>query len=366
MLLLVIVLAVLYRRKRNKKTVAPKDQVEQVSKEKDHQKTHITGHMRWDIETPSPVSLSEARAKSANAILFTSPFAVPGDCDGDPALLENGENKGVEEEESGDIMIEIGKDNSAPSSVRNLQNETTPVNCENVPYLSIGSHPTQPNNVDMKSALAKLERGMHRISTWPPTAVQWQERCKREKEKKGTDNVVTAWAQVEFKVSSNLDNLGILSNNYDENDTETLGSYAENQSYYKEVKTQIMKDLEETNALSDATSSSIVSDRNDLTFKTSFVNVETPIKDHKINPKALNSQKVNANSSNGAYNSGRGSKQKGESRRSVSNVPSDGGGKYVFVDLLHEVVQNRGRWTRDRWRQIHMNKQTPEQQSPRW
>ena len=30
--------------------------------------------------------------------------------------------------------------------------------------------------------------------------------------------------------------------------------------------------------------------------------------------------------------------------------------EYVFIDLLHEVVENRGRWTRERWRQSHLNR----------
>ncbi|XP_062398778.1 uncharacterized protein LOC134088704 [Sardina pilchardus] len=29
---------------------------------------------------------------------------------------------------------------------------------------------------------------------------------------------------------------------------------------------------------------------------------------------------------------------------------------YVFIDLLHEVVENQGRWTRERWKQTHINR----------
>ncbi|XP_077087155.1 uncharacterized protein LOC143738987 [Siphateles boraxobius] len=32
------------------------------------------------------------------------------------------------------------------------------------------------------------------------------------------------------------------------------------------------------------------------------------------------------------------------------------GNEYTFIDLLHEVVENHGRWTRDRWRQTQKNK----------
>ncbi|KAK6313483.1 hypothetical protein J4Q44_G00168300 [Coregonus suidteri] len=30
--------------------------------------------------------------------------------------------------------------------------------------------------------------------------------------------------------------------------------------------------------------------------------------------------------------------------------------EYTYIDLLHEVVQNQGRWTRERWKQTHLNK----------
>ena len=33
------------------------------------------------------------------------------------------------------------------------------------------------------------------------------------------------------------------------------------------------------------------------------------------------------------------------------------GNTSAFMDLLHEVTQNHGRWTRERWRQAHVNKQ---------
>ncbi|XP_036454740.1 uncharacterized protein LOC118827477 isoform X2 [Colossoma macropomum] len=56
---------------------------------------------------------------------------------------------------------------------------------------------------------------------------------------------------------------------------------------------------------------------------------------------------------------------------SDSRVPPSGGSpsddsllvdnEYAFIDLLHEVVENHGRWTRERWRQSHMNKQKHKQ-----
>ncbi|KAG9261815.1 hypothetical protein AMEX_G25417 [Astyanax mexicanus] len=35
--------------------------------------------------------------------------------------------------------------------------------------------------------------------------------------------------------------------------------------------------------------------------------------------------------------------------------------EYAFIDLLHEVVENHGRWTRERWRQSHLNRQKQKQ-----
>ncbi|KAK0148514.1 hypothetical protein N1851_011145 [Merluccius polli] len=42
---------------------------------------------------------------------------------------------------------------------------------------------------------------------------------------------------------------------------------------------------------------------------------------------------------------------------------SDGGDqreRRPYEDLLHEVVQNQGRWTRERWRRTHVNKRWPQ------
>ncbi|KAL6465462.1 hypothetical protein MHYP_G00255950 [Metynnis hypsauchen] len=60
-------------------------------------------------------------------------------------------------------------------------------------------------------------------------------------------------------------------------------------------------------------------------------------------------------------------KGQGDQSGSGSRVPPSGGSpsddsllvdnEYAFIDLLHEVVENHGRWTRERWRQSHMNKQ---------
>ncbi|KAK7934322.1 hypothetical protein WMY93_005218 [Mugilogobius chulae] len=92
-LLFVIILALLYRRKRKRKRVAPRDQSKLVTVEKDHYKAEVAEHMRWDKETPAPTSLTGARAKSANAILFTSPFGISGDFHVEPALMDKGENQ---------------------------------------------------------------------------------------------------------------------------------------------------------------------------------------------------------------------------------------------------------------------------------
>lgn len=61
-----------------------------------------------------------------------------------------------------------------------------------------------------------------------------------------------------------------------------------------------------------------------------------------------------------------GDRQRDQSHSSSGAHPSGGSpsddnllvdNEYAFIDLLHEVAENHGRWTRDRWRQSHMNKQ---------
>ncbi|XP_059922058.1 uncharacterized protein LOC132468345 [Gadus macrocephalus] len=49
-------------------------------------------------------------------------------------------------------------------------------------------------------------------------------------------------------------------------------------------------------------------------------------------------------------------------RRGPSTCRDQGAPGMGYEDLLHEVVQNRGRWTRDRWKRTHLNKQSPKQQ----
>ncbi|CAL8327816.1 unnamed protein product [Arctogadus glacialis] len=49
-------------------------------------------------------------------------------------------------------------------------------------------------------------------------------------------------------------------------------------------------------------------------------------------------------------------------RRGPSTCRDQGAPGMGYEDLLHDVVQNRGRWTRDRWKRTHLNKQSPKQQ----
>lgn len=50
--------------------------------------------------------------------------------------------------------------------------------------------------------------------------------------------------------------------------------------------------------------------------------------------------------------------QESETQSDLRSTPEDDdklleNNEYHFIDLLHEVVENHGRWTRDRWRQTH-------------
>lgn len=390
LLLLVCVLAVLYRRKRNRKMVAPRGQVTEVKVPREQlvgEKTNGTGNMHWDTRTSCQTSFTGARAKSANAILFTSPFGVSGK---DHEVLSEDKQK---EEETGGSIIENVENVSgflitSTGNADRIQNsgKNTPcspsVTCDNVPYLSIGSHQNEPNHndkpPDKRGQRSKLGQGIHRISTWPPTAVQWQERCKRQSEQEA-ENGLTIWTQTEgFKVSSDAIKAEYLPSVIDQDHEKSQEQTAEIQDDLKRNEMHVKaEELSRLNDTSDhVTGCSSTTDKTDPIFSDSFVNQEVHEQNQDLKLEGNTVQKMNAKSEKTLTGckprAGLGSKPKGETRRSSSKAPSGGtspndetlldGNEYVFMDLLHEVVQNHGRWTRDRWRQIHMKSQRLGQQ----
>ncbi|KAG8011882.1 Reticulon-4 receptor-like 1, partial [Nibea albiflora] len=161
----------------------------------------------WDSEEGWRTSFTGVRAKSANAILFTSPFSAPMK---DQVTSQNeteaeGKQK-VESETEGDGGFETEKATDSTENTkqaadgRNLDKDPySVVSTDTVPYLSIGTSQKSPDDfikqsTDGSGQRSQTRRVMGRISTWPPTAIQWQARCKmmKEKEEERSD-VFTVW-----------------------------------------------------------------------------------------------------------------------------------------------------------------------------
>lgn len=316
--------------------MAPKSQSQAITITPRQQKTSRP----WDIETPCQMAFTGVRARSANAILFTSPVVAPSVRPVDPALSQGKEDGEEEEEDTDGVRADRNECKSFISDDVNVQ----AVDCG--PYLSIGTCPDEPSDVNAPGQAAKIKRGLHRISTWPPTAAQWLERCKRQREgEDGHDLQPRMTPMEEVKGSCHIDTAPNLTNQFEQNSGKVMEDDAENQEEFKSNEIQNAKDLKVSEMTDNAVFTSFISDSDDLVFGDSLGNLDkSNLEEHDFTA-AL--QEVNPDRDRaGAY--GKGSRN--------SKAPPGGGDEPVFLDLLHEVVQNRGRWTRDRWRQIHVSK----------
>ncbi|XP_033973754.1 uncharacterized protein LOC117472579 [Trematomus bernacchii] len=308
------------------------------------EKTEIS---RWDLETGWRRSFTGVRAKSANAILFVSPFCTPGK---DQVTLQTeaqtthtdnqaevkpkqGEHTGVDGESETEnptneaVVIQDGKQANAGVHLDETLHCVS-IHTDTVPYLSIGTVQNKPTSDDFHKqstdAGQRSQRGrvIGRISTWPPTASQWQARCNMKEEEEEGSEEFTDWT---LKVVKGF--------------KKEQHPFASDQDKQEE---DIEKTQDDPLEMSVAHTTSQALKQNDETLS--------------LNQKSAG----NAESKS--------SKKRSEaSRQRVMKAPSGGaspddetllsGNQYAFMDLLHEVSQNHGRTTRDRWRQIHVTKQ---------
>ncbi|XP_059192649.1 uncharacterized protein LOC131974380 [Centropristis striata] len=377
LLLVVFFLAVLHRRKRSNKTVTP-GRLEgngNNTKEDDRSsRAQSAENNTWDSETGWRKSFTAVRAKSANAILFTSPFCAPvkdqeslqtqskdaeNQDEGEQKLGDESEVKGGIQTENGTNSTDVIKHAKQSDAGRNL--DGNPTNTDTVPYLSIGTNQNKagPDGCN-KGQRSQAGRVMGRVSTWPPTAVQWQARCKikeEEEEEEGSD-VLTVWTRKfpdEVKKEEHP-------SDSDEDRKEELNetNYVENslkmtESHMKSGLSQSSKPNDKTTSSSEAVSHTDTGPEEQLEKEMS--------QNLKISSAHKKSSKK-AEQRDGAKRAVA-SRQRPENRS--SKAPSGGaspddetllsGNEYAVMGLLHEVVQNNGRWTRERWRQNHANKQ---------
>ncbi|XP_034548429.1 uncharacterized protein LOC117819261 [Notolabrus celidotus] len=389
-LLFVVCFLVVHRRNRSNKTVTPgkegRDEAGETSSRSSQsldqtEKTRHNENDHSDTEAGWRRAFNGVRAKSANAILSTLPFCAPVK---DQVTFQS-ETKAPKPGDETELDEETGTGNPTKKTEGNAEKDVdenplcSSPHADTVPYLSIGANQneTSPGDSDKQSKDSQNERSvmdkvMSRISTWPLTAMQWQTRCKmtEEEEEKVTEvfTVLTPELQGDLKKDFHK-----VKHPLDSGEAKTEEGSGKNPQ--DECLTMNPAHM---NLCSPQSSKPKVN----ATFQRP--KKEDKIQDQHTNPglykdKAGRSKDLKP-AERSTKKSSRGSnkaEQRNESKRAEtsgqreanrsSQAPSGGaspddetllsGNEYAFMDLLHEVVQNNGRWTRDRWRQTHGNKQ---------
>ncbi|XP_051806923.1 uncharacterized protein LOC110957125 isoform X2 [Acanthochromis polyacanthus] len=341
-------LALHRRRKRQNKTVTPVRPTEE-KKKKLEEEDGLSG----DLEEGWRKSFTGVRAKSANAVILTSHFCVSGK---DQVTLQSEKTENRDERKQ-KVVDQSGAEEEGGSQTENLTNTTDIMekskktvelsrNVDDlcvVPYLSIGTNRNKqsPDEESTESQGTKMGKVMGRTSTWPPTAAQWQERCKmREKEEEGEEG--EEGDGYIFEAQN-------ITKKFPGEEKMEMEQEVETNMNSHDASEQLKKEPE----LQEATNKAQKSQTQDL----------KPVED----PPQESSSKsdVRKEPSRAAT-----SRRRAETRAAAaagSKPPSGGaspddetllsGNEYAFMDLLHEVSQNNGRWTRERWRQMQANKQ---------
>ncbi|XP_076007104.1 uncharacterized protein LOC143001392 [Genypterus blacodes] len=366
LLFVVCFLALPYRRNRNSKTVAPGSSKRDVgsmgTESPGHPETRdLTESVRWDSEMQWRRHVSAVRAKSAHAVLFTASFGV---FDKDTGSSDDTNTADVTEEKE-----EQRDSNRGPNSFENAP--SVPANAETAPYMSIGASLSNPNaDLSMQATNTPGQRSykgkMGRISTWPPTAVQWEMRCKmKAQEEAARGEVMMAGSEAEPPAGFDRDEQGRVAEDATSRSSQVS---SEGVCHERLAEAELSNPVDETiksKSCHESSSVSLISEdqtqteaRQEEQLNLSQDEIheaaavrEWPTQNRGLNPAA--NEQIATQSSEGHAHAPR-----GPHKVSSSKAPFDGDNEGPgSVDLLHEVVQNHGRWTRERWRQTHLGKQ---------
>ncbi len=353
---------------------------------------------QWDSELGCRRPFTGVRSKSANAVLFTSPLCEPVK-DEVTLQTETQEKDTVNQaEEKQKLSIETAVDEGFETE--NIPNTTdvkvkkaaeggnldkdphcVPVNTDTVPYLSIGTNQNKPDDVDKQSAEGAIQRVVGRISSWPPTAVQWQARCKMmEKEAEGSE-VFTVWTaklpgevkRVSYKREHHLGEDEMQKNQIKDplkvNVAQMKVGHSRPLKPTNDKTTPLKKARAQTDMKQEEQLKKEEMIQDPATVRQTISETQTPNPKTLVQTRDMRAAEKSASVSTNKSEPNRSvtSRQRAGHRSTGSKAPSGGaspddetllsGNEYAFMDLLHEVVQNNGRWTRERWRQTHANKQ---------
>ncbi|XP_049434063.1 uncharacterized protein LOC125889875 isoform X4 [Epinephelus fuscoguttatus] len=413
LLFVVCFLVVLHRRTRSNKTVMPGHPEENRHGSKEDSRSSrapSAGHSEkgennhWDSETGCRRSFSGVRAKSANAILFTSPFCAPAkdqvalQTETEAQSKDTGRQKLGDETEVSGVTGTDNLTNTTDTMAKNAEKVDTSrnldenphrvsVNSDAVPYLSIGTNQNKPSPDDFSQQSTKGQRsqtrkGMGRISTWPPTAVQWQARCKmkeeeeEEEEEEGSD-ILTVWTPKspgEVKKALNKEEHPSASDKQEDETEKNQTPPYQDPSEMTVADMKLGHSSKPNEETTDTTPEEQLKKEEMLQDPATVRHAQT-LTQEKLDP----NQDLKPAESSAPRNTKKSSskaEQRSEPKRVVTSrqraentgpkAPSGGtspddetllSGNEYALDLLHEVVQNNGRWTRDRWKQVHASKQ---------
>lgn len=279
--------------------------------------------------------------KSAHAALCLSPFGAA-----ELATVQNESENGAKQEGvwAGDETGMENKNHVPDEST--LGSEGAGISDDTLPYLSIGAKvgDSQEQAADAQGQRSTAGKAMRRSSTWPPAAAEWQARRKRAQEQEEEEVVVVRdvldvrppGVTVEMEKTQSC-----------RRHLEKIEGVAPGEDDGRRIS-DAQPDVRHNHRAKPPVGGADVRDA--VTYVTQQKE-ETRGDPAGVGPTSSESSHVSA--------AGRGfapaAKAEKSTRRGVT--PNDetllSGNEYVFVDLLHEVVQNKGRWTRERWRQTH-------------
>ncbi|XP_058492454.1 uncharacterized protein LOC131464139 [Solea solea] len=297
-------------------------------------------------------TFTAVRAKSAAAVLFTSPFSASGSDRGaeqtEKEQEKHADGHKVESEGIwGQHFTNITEKNEMQTDGdMKIQGNShcVSVGTDTVPYLSMSTNQITPHpeklsreSTDSLGQRSRMGKVLGRISTWPLTAAQWRQQCqiKEEEEEEEEGNEAEKFPGQGEETVKRVEHQDKRAEKEKTNQKED-SVYSSNQDYKTASHCEVVK-------------------QEDLTTARSTHRKKNPNRDVKPAENSTHKSRHDRR------------EQRNEEGAQTSKAPPGGaspdddtllsGNEYAFMDLLHEVAQNRGRWTRDRWRHVHANKQ---------
>lgn len=260
---------------------------------------------------------------------------------------------------------------------------------ENMPYFTIGPDPQEQSSSQTPEQICaqawskkETSRPLRRVLSWPPTAAQWKKRWSQNQDVFNVSPHLVFLTQYTYQVSllpptSPVIRVGdSLEPSGESVIRSCIQSWPTSTNGY--VYLNERSDPDSIPPPDDGTRpSTSITSCNPLYEETTFKGVgEASVT--KSKKKSTHRAQIRSGSERTGHGSGKRpwrrdrkgdkvEKKKPRNRLGSGSGPGQSGcspsddnllvgNEYTFIDLLHEVVENQGRWTRERWRQSHINK----------